>query len=180
MEDRSTFFWYDEAMDDPLAWHNQWLNSVGLVLPNTVVEAITTAAVQHEFGFPTKGVDAHPGAKVATATKRLYKDEVTPETLAFMDATLRRWLPPPLLAKFDAPPDVKLDVPPDGGKSSIPPTAEAASQIANLSAQFALDKPALMVLGVLVSASLVLLSCSCRQERRLKQGALRAAGSRAA
>lgn len=38
MSDQSTLFWYDEAKADPVAWHNDWLDFVGLRLPPSVVE----------------------------------------------------------------------------------------------------------------------------------------------
>lgn len=58
-----------------------------------------SAALQHEYLFPTKGFDIHPGGS-AVAPGRSYKDEISAETLEGLDAVLRTWLPPVMLVRF--------------------------------------------------------------------------------
>lgn len=91
-------YWYEDAKEDPIAWHYEWLASVGLRLPPEVVEGAARAATRHEFVFPTKGVDKHLGG--VNAANRSYANEITAETLSGFDPVLRTWLPPVLLARL--------------------------------------------------------------------------------
>lgn len=92
MEDVSSFYWYEESLNNPLAWHRRWLDSVGLKLPDAVVEATVDAAMNGHFGFPTKGKDQHD--------QEGHMDHVSAETLASMDSVLRLWLIPELQHRF--------------------------------------------------------------------------------
>lgn len=94
-------YWYEDALDDPLSWHFEWLASVGLHIPPKVVEGAASAAARHDFVFLTKGVDRHPGG---VTLRRSYKDEITAETLSGFDAVLRTWLPPIVLARLGVAP----------------------------------------------------------------------------
>ena len=105
MSDRTVEFFYDEGSADPLGWHQRWLSFVGLTPPVSVAQEATDTARRREFGFALKGVDKHPGGKVATA-HRSWEDEISPEVLRRMYEICRVWLPPVLMEKFgiDAPP----------------------------------------------------------------------------
>lgn len=103
LKEQSEIFFYSEALADPLAWHHQFLQWVGLQLPDPLIEAAADAAVRHTFSFDTKGgMDKHPGslALQSANTTRSYRDDLAQETLDGMDDVLRTWLPPPLLEKF--------------------------------------------------------------------------------
>lgn len=151
MTEQSTFFWYDEAMEDPLAWHHEWLAAVGLQLPNHVVEATVQAALAHEFDFPTKGVDPHPGEHKAASVKRSYREEVEAHTLVYMDTVLRQWLPPPLLAKFNVP----LAIEERKEVVAVSPRDTMASS--------ARCQEIAILWGIFVVAGLTLISCACRK-----------------
>lgn len=88
-------------MADPLAWHYRWLASVGLQMPAEVVKGAASAAARHDFIFPSKGVDEHPGGNASE--RRSYRDEISAVTLAGFDDVLRTWLPPVLLARLGVP-----------------------------------------------------------------------------
>lgn len=103
MKEQSALFFYDEALSDPLGWHHQFFQWVGLQLPDSVVEAAADAAVRHSFSFPTKGgLDKHPGSRAVELINatRSYQDDLAQETIDRMDDVVRTWLPPPLLEKF--------------------------------------------------------------------------------
>lgn len=155
MTKQSTFFWYDDAMEDPLAWHHQWLAAAGLQLPHNVVEATVQAALRHEFGFPTKGVDPHPGGHNTTSVRRPYRDEVTPQTLEFMDSVLRQWLPPALLAKFNVPLVVE---------QSVVTVSVGHAMVKSVESQ-----EVVILLVIFVGAALMLVTCVCRRRNKRKR-----------
>lgn len=96
LADRSTVFWYDDAIDQPLTWHQRWYESVGLRLPSDVIEAASFASSGNgasNYRMP------HPGGGHA-AVDRSFKDEIGEELQAYMDDVVRQWLPPVLLAKI--------------------------------------------------------------------------------
>ena len=100
LRNRSMEFWYNDAMQDPVAWHYHWFHSVGLQLPLDIVETTAQAAAADDLGFNHKEIDLHPGEKVRTETTvRRFEDEVSPDILEIADAVLRQWLPPVLLEK---------------------------------------------------------------------------------
>lgn len=98
MANRSTLFWYEEALDDPIQWHQQWLASVGLHLPAAIVTSIADAAVGSKHDFMASELDHHPGG--INREGRSWRDEVTPALLESMDEIVRIWLPPVLLARL--------------------------------------------------------------------------------
>lgn len=99
MRGQSTFFWYEDAMDDPYTWHKLWLTSVGLTLPASFVRTVTDKALSADFNFYAKGVDEHPGGREAFSERR-YQDEIHVDTLASMELVMRTWLQPQLLEKL--------------------------------------------------------------------------------
>lgn len=105
LADRSTLFWYDDAVNSPEDWHDAFYDLVGLRMPasvrsNAVDVAVGRASESRFTYFPRRGVDVHLGEEDASASNRTFRDEVSPETLLEMDATLKVWLPPVLLRKF--------------------------------------------------------------------------------
>lgn len=110
MPGRSTLFFYEDAMADPLGWHYQWLSALGLQLPADVVKRMTDAAVNRDFDFYTKGFDEHlAGRETAgcqddttetTSVARTYQTELQSETLPMLESILRTWLPPTLAVRF--------------------------------------------------------------------------------
>lgn len=103
MADQTVAFMYEESLADPLEWHRRWLLSVGLDLPEAVVQRATDIALNGDYEFAAKGRDKHPGG-VQTTPSRSYETEVGPEVRAQLDDICRRWLPPVLLEKFGVPP----------------------------------------------------------------------------
>lgn len=98
---QSLAVWYTDAMGDPLGWHYQWFDSVGLQLPYNVVEATAKAAAANRFGFYHKAIDMHPGEKARVETgPRRFEDEVSMDVVAQAAMVLRVWLPPALLERF--------------------------------------------------------------------------------
>lgn len=101
LSDRSAVFWYDEAVDDPYDWHGRYFAFVGLHLP---IEEVATAAHTASrggsiMGFPSKGIDEHPGGK-AQSVARTFRDELNNISLSVMDDVLKQWLPPVVLRRF--------------------------------------------------------------------------------
>lgn len=103
---QSTIFWYDDAMEDVSKWHRDWLASVGLHLPSTIVEAMVDVDLRGEFDFDTRrGKNDHPeddteqvrGETGATST---WRDRLRPDTLVEMDRIVQQWLPPVILSKI--------------------------------------------------------------------------------
>lgn len=94
---QSTIFWYHDALLDAHRWHSDWIASVGLHLPETVVDEMADAALREDFNFETKGKNEHPGA----SQKPAWHDPLRPETLVALDVIVRKWLPPVVLAKLD-------------------------------------------------------------------------------
>lgn len=98
---QSTMYWYDEAVADPLAWHQTFLHSVGVHLPSSVVVNAKDAALRNEFDFVFKHKDRHmEGKGVENKVERSWQDELGPHSLEEVDKILRVWLPPVLLAKL--------------------------------------------------------------------------------
>ena len=120
LAEQSTIFWFEDAQGDPLRFHHEWLATAGLHLPTTVAEAATDAALRGDFNFTTKGQNKHPGEETIVAgvgkgavaaadalvveeekrEKPTWKDVLTPETVEKVDAIVRNWLPPAILAKI--------------------------------------------------------------------------------
>lgn len=97
---RSISFWYHETLADPLLWHQQLFEFVGLRMPMSVVEAATDAALRQKYHFESSPTfNAHPSGKPASSN-RTYLDEIKPETSDEMDNIVRAWLPPLLRAKL--------------------------------------------------------------------------------
>lgn len=103
MADKSTVFWYQDAKDEPVQWHKRWMESVGLQLPAVHIDAMAAAAANGSFGFKATTLNVHPGGETAVA-RRSWQDEVSPGLLPELEATMRLWLPPVLLARFDVTP----------------------------------------------------------------------------
>lgn len=104
MADRSAVFWYDEAVADPVDWHRRYLAFVGVHVPADEVVGMARSAGGGGsiLGYPSKGIDAHPGGVDEAATSaRTFRDELSGESLAMMDDVLRQWLPPVILARLD-------------------------------------------------------------------------------
>lgn len=95
LADRSTVFWYEDALEDPLKWHTRWYESVGLLLPAYVIEAVSDAAAD----VTKVALMPHPGG-AAPVLGRSYKDDLREETLAHVDEVLRAWLPPVYLTRL--------------------------------------------------------------------------------
>lgn len=99
MPERTVEFLYNDSLADPLLWHQRWLDSVGLNLPDGVVRSAVDTANRRDFGFAAKGIDPHPGGEKPTP-RRSYEDELSPEIRQKLDDSARVWLPPVLLEKF--------------------------------------------------------------------------------
>lgn len=99
----SMLFWYEDALANPVGWHDTFFAWVGLELPGSVVEKAASAASAggNIFGFPAKGRDAHPGGK--NVPDRTFRDELNAKTLSSIDDVLRVWLPPVVLDKLGVP-----------------------------------------------------------------------------
>lgn len=102
MAERSAVFWYEEATADPVDWHRRYLSFVGVHLPpDEVIEIARTASGGGSIlGYPSKGLDTHPGGLEGAIT-RTFRDELNEVSLEMMDDVLRQWLPPVILARFD-------------------------------------------------------------------------------
>ena len=104
LSDRSTIFWYHEALADPLDWHHRFLDSVGLHLPSSLVRSAKDAALRQKFPFGFKGIDRHSeGSSQEVMPGRSWEEEVGVETAEAMEKVIRVWLPPVLLAKLGVP-----------------------------------------------------------------------------
>lgn len=104
---KSAIFWYDEALADPIGWHESFFSFVGLKLPQDIVRKAAKAASDGGkiFGlFPSKGMDKHQGGADADEG-RTFRDEVNSTTLSSIDDVLRVWLPPVVLEKLDVKPE---------------------------------------------------------------------------
>lgn len=99
MSKQSTIFWYDDIVENPRKFHIRWLESVGLRLPDSVLDEAVDAALRRDFQFNTKGIDAHLGGEAAVLG-RSWKDEIRLDTLGNMNEVLRVWLSPELQAKL--------------------------------------------------------------------------------
>lgn len=99
MPDQSAVFWYQDAEENPLRWHYRWTTLAGLQLPSCLMEEMATAAASGAFNFKVAGKNEHPGGE-KEMTNRTWRDEVSPELLADMDAVLNRWLPTTYLARL--------------------------------------------------------------------------------
>ena len=101
LSDQSTEFWYQKALADPLTWHHNWFDMVGLQLPFNIVNDTANAAVNYDFRFNKRHIDVHPGeeGKAAPGARR-FEDQVSPEVLHTADEVLRVWLPPVLLEQL--------------------------------------------------------------------------------
>lgn len=100
----STLFWYDDGLEEPFNWHSEWVASVGLHLPEPVVEEMADAALREEFDFDTKGRNKHPGVVQVKGLEDTHsptwQELLKPETQVALDDILRNWLPPAVLVKF--------------------------------------------------------------------------------
>jgi len=97
----STVFWYDESVASPHAWHRRFLDSVGLHVPTPLVERAVEAALRGDFAFNTKRMDTHfESNKADIVVGRTWEDEVDPDLIPELDAILRLWLAPVVLAKL--------------------------------------------------------------------------------
>lgn len=104
LADTSTVFWYHEAVADPLEWHRRFMDSVGLHLPPSLVEAAKDAAIREQFPFNHKNMDRHTETSLAEVDpRRCWEEEVGAETAEAMTKIARIWLPPILLAKLNIP-----------------------------------------------------------------------------
>lgn len=104
MSDKTVKFWFNDTIANPLAWHQRWLSSVGLELPENIVHEATDTALRRVFGFEAKGIYLHPGEERAEPG-RLYEEEIGPRFRAKLDDICRIWLPPVLLKKWGIPPN---------------------------------------------------------------------------
>ena len=105
MAQQSTMFWYEDAMSDAVTWHHNWLASVGLNLPESIVQKMAHAAEREEFDFETLGRNEHPGQEAKGAVEEHtshqdWKENVPAEILEEIDDILRLWLPPVILARL--------------------------------------------------------------------------------
>lgn len=102
LADQSMESWYSDAMADPLEWHYQWFDSVGLQLPYDVVSDAAEIAAGNKLDFTHKDFDKHEGEedRAEDTGVRKLEDEVGPEVLKAADDILRQWLPPVLLARL--------------------------------------------------------------------------------
>lgn len=100
---RSMVFWYESAMDDPFGWHLDFFSFIGLGMPHHVTQEASLVAAQggQILGFPSKGLDPHPGGVEAESqSSRSFKDELQPDTLEMLDDVLRLWLHPSMLEEL--------------------------------------------------------------------------------
>ncbi|CAM9579189.1 unnamed protein product [Scytosiphon promiscuus] len=103
MANSSATFWYEDAQEDPLAWHFRWTEFAGLRLPTSWVEHISSLRLEGPWVEKTLGVNPHPGG-TEVSEARTWKDEVSPEIVDEMNSIVRTWLPPVLLARLGVPP----------------------------------------------------------------------------
>lgn len=103
LPERSQLYWYDESLVHPIHWHEKFLSSAGLQIPERVVaeQAGRAAEGGRMFGFPAKGIDPHAKGKDGGAERRSFKDELSATTLMEMDDVLRTWLPPAVLERLN-------------------------------------------------------------------------------
>ena len=104
---KSTLFWYDDAFLDAHKWHYEWLEAVGVHLPEPIVEEMADAALREDFDFDTRGKNDHPGVernvKQEEAHRPTWQEMLRPETLVELEAIARQWLPPAVLVKLNVP-----------------------------------------------------------------------------
>lgn len=94
----SAVFWYDDAVADPVDWHDRYYSFVGINMPREVVNTAAREASRGGsiLGFHSKGLDKHPGG-IKPSVTRSYRDELSRDSLTDMDDVLRLWLPPVVL-----------------------------------------------------------------------------------
>ncbi|CAM9512001.1 unnamed protein product [Ectocarpus sp. 8 AP-2014] len=100
LSSRSTIFWYEDAMRDPLDWYNRWASLAGFTLPASWIKDIHASLTEATENGRKR--EPHPGGQVVSSD-RTWEDEVSPETREEMNSILRTWLPGVLLARFDVP-----------------------------------------------------------------------------
>lgn len=107
LQEKSTVFWYCDAFLDAHRWHYEWMASVGVHLPEPVVEEMAEAALREYFDFDTMGKNDHPGVATVDeqqdAPRPTWQELLKPETLVELDVIARKWLPPALLVKLNVP-----------------------------------------------------------------------------
>lgn len=105
LEQQSIILWYEDALLDAHRWHYEWVASVGLHLPDAVIEAMADAALREDFDFETEGKNEHPGvnttSKGGASQRPVWNNMLRPETLVALDLIARKWLPPVILAKLN-------------------------------------------------------------------------------
>lgn len=101
----SEVFWYDDAVVDPVHWHDKFFSFVGINLPQAevVTAARAASAGGSILGFPSKGLDQYPGGKRFKPVNWWYRDKLSVTSLSTMDDVLRVWLPPSVLEMLGVP-----------------------------------------------------------------------------
>lgn len=99
--DTYSLSWYNDSLADPVRWHQGFLSSVGIRLPELEVMEQANAASKGGamFGVHSKGVDQHADGS-REREGRSFENELRATTVIEMDKVLRLWLPPALLEKL--------------------------------------------------------------------------------
>lgn len=102
LKERSTVFWYEDALADSFKWHQEWLTFVGLHLPAAVVEGMSDVDLNGEFDFdrPSNGGNLNDRVQAGTKDFGTWRDRLRPETVVEMDRIVQEWLPPVILDKI--------------------------------------------------------------------------------
>ena len=98
LADRSSIFWYNDAVENPNVWFSQFFSLAGLNVPPAVLYETVHAHEEggNTLGFRIQALDDHPNG----TTSRSYRDEISPEAVKEVDDILRLWLPPAYLDKL--------------------------------------------------------------------------------
>lgn len=99
-DQRTISFWYQDTLTDPVSWHRQLHNFVGLQLPESVAKAVSNATMQRQASFRWNRISKHHGGFEATR-KRSYVNEIKAETSLRLDEMLVSCTPPALRSRFN-------------------------------------------------------------------------------
>lgn len=98
-QNQTEIFFFEDAISDPVDWHRRFYSFAGLNLPPPMVHRAAEIA-QNGRGSSNDTSLASEEAALIANSDRSFRDELKPDTLAYMESVLRIWLPSELLEKF--------------------------------------------------------------------------------
>lgn len=98
-QNQTEIFFFEDAISDPVEWHRRFYTFAGINLPPPLVHRAAEIA-QNGRGSHNDTSLALEQTALTVNGDRSFRNELKPDTLAFMDSVLRIWLPNELLEKF--------------------------------------------------------------------------------